>query len=165
MTGARTLHTATQLNTGANATTSGKVLVAGGINGSASQNTAQLYSPSAGTWTAAANLNAARHGQTATLLSSGKVLLAGGLTGTTVLNTAVAYDPSSGTGTWTATGNMPQAVRFHTATRVNVPSNGTLNNKVLVVGGNSGTASVASVQLFDGTSTWSSLTALSSPRE
>src|SRR6185312_15429912 len=65
MTGARTLHTATQLNTGSNGTTSGKVLVAGGLNGSTSQSTAQLYSPSAGTWTAAANLLAARHGQTA----------------------------------------------------------------------------------------------------
>src|SRR4029079_15262955 len=42
---------------------------------------------------------------------------------------------------------------------------GTLNNKVLVVGGNSGSASVANVQLFDGASTWSSLTALSNTRE
>ena len=165
MTGARTLHSATQLNTGSNSTTSGAVLIAGGLNGSVSQNTAQLYSPSAGTWTAAANLNAARHGQTATLLASGKVLLAGGLNGTTVLNTAATYDPSSGTGAWTATGNMPQAVKFHTATRLNVSANGTLNNKVLVVGGNSGSASVSNVQLFDGTSTWSSLTALSSTRE
>jgi hypothetical protein len=165
MTGARTLHSATQLNTGSNTTTSGKVLIAGGLNGSTSQNTALLYSPSAGTWTAAANLNASRHGQTATLLASGKVLLAGGLNGTTVLNTAATYDPSSGTGTWTATGNMPQAVKFHSATRLNVSSNGTLNNKVLVVGGNSGSASVSNVQLFDGTSTWSSLTALSSTRE
>ena len=165
MTGARTLHTATQLKTNSNSTTSGMVLVAGGLNGSTSQNTAQLYSPTAGTWTAAANLNAARHGQAAVLLASGNVLLAGGLNGTTVLNTATIYNPSSGTGTWTATGNMPQAVKFHTATRLNVSSNGTLNNKVLVVGGNSGTASVANVQLFDGTSTWSSLTALSSTRE
>ena len=165
MTGARTLHTATQLNTGSNSTTSGMVLVAGGLNGSTSQNTAQLYSPTAGTWAAAANLNAARHGQAAVLLASGNVLLAGGLNGTTVLNTAAIYNPSSGTGTWTATGNMPQAVKFHSATRLNVSSNGTLNNKVLVVGGNSGTASVANVQLFDGTSTWSSLTALSSTRE
>ncbi len=165
MTGARTLHTATQLNASSNSTTSGKVLVAGGLNGSTSQNTAQLYSPSAGTWTAAANLNAARHGQTATLLSTGKVLVAGGLNGTTVLNTAAIYDPSSGTGAWAATGNMAQAVKFHTATLLAVPSNGTLNNKVLVVGGNSGTASVSNVQLFDGTATWSSLTALSGTRE
>src|SRR6185312_13666350 len=171
MTTPRQGHTATLLSTG-------NVLVVGGTsngttalasaelyNGSTSQSTAQLYAPSAGTWTAAANLLAARHGQTATLLASGKVLVAGGLNGTTVLNTAALYDPSSGTGTWTATGTMPQGVKFHTATRLNVPSNATLNNKVLVVGGNSGTGSVANVQLFDGTSTWSSLTALSSPRE
>src|SRR5262249_32815572 len=43
--------------------------------------------------------------------------------------------------------------------------NGTLNNKVLVVGGNSGSGSVQNVQLFDGTSSWSSLTVLSSARE
>ncbi len=46
-----------------------------------------------------------------------------------------------------------------------MPSNGTLNNKVVVVGGDSGSVSVGNVQLFDGTSTWSSLTALSSTRE
>ncbi len=165
MTGARTLHSATQLNTSSNGTTSGKVLIAGGLNGSTSQNTSQLYSPTAGTWTAATNLNAARHGQTATLLSNGKVLLAAGLNGTTVLSTAAVYDPSSGTGTWTATSNMPQAVKGHTATLLAATSNATLKNKVIVVGGNSGTASVGNVQLFDGTSTWSSLTALSSTRE
>ncbi|HXJ19703.1 MAG TPA: kelch repeat-containing protein [Polyangia bacterium] len=166
LTGARTLHSATQLNTGSNSATSGKVLVAGGLNGSTSQNTAQLYSVSAGTWSAATNLGGtARHGHTATLISNGKVLLAGGLNGTTVLNTAVVYDPSSGNGSWTTTQNMPQAVKFHSATLLSIPSNGTLNNKVLVVGGNSGSASVTNVQLFDGTSTWSSLTALSSSRE
>ena len=136
-----------------------------GSNGTTSQSTAQLYSPTAGTWAAAANLNTARHGQTATLLASGNVLLAGGLNGTTVLNTAAVYNPSSGTGSWTATGTMPQAVKFHTATRLVVSGNTTLNNKVLVVGGDSGTASVANVQLFDGTSSWNSLTALSATRE
>ena len=165
MTGGRYFHTASQLGSTASSTTTGKVLIAGGLNGTTSVNTAQLYSVSAGTWVAATNLNAARHGQTATVLSNGKVLLAGGLNGTTVLNTAAQYDPSSGAGTWTATGNMPQAVKFHTATLLQVSSNSTLNNKVLVTGGNSGTASVANVQLFDGTSTWSSLSALSSTRE
>ena len=61
MTGARTLHSATQLNTSSNGTTGGKVLIAGGRNGSTSQTTAQLYSRRpAKTWTAAAGLNAAR---------------------------------------------------------------------------------------------------------
>ncbi len=161
----RYLHTAVQLGSTSSSTTTGRVFVAGGTNGGASLNTAQLYSPSAGTWLAATNLNVARHGATATLLSNGNVLLAGGLSGTTVQNTAAVYNPSSGGGAYTATGTMPQAVKFHTATLLKVSGNSTLNNKVLVVGGNSGTASVTNVQLFDGMSTWSSLTALSNSRE
>ena len=70
------------------------MLIAGGLNGTTSQNTAQLYSASAGTWTAAGNLNAARHGQTATLLVNGRVLVAGGVNGTTTLNTAALWSSS-----------------------------------------------------------------------
>jgi RHS repeat-associated protein len=165
-TGGRYQFTATQLGTNSNSSTSAHVLAAGGTNAGVSLNTAQLYSVSAGTWAAvAANLPAARSSHTGTLLASGKVLLAGGVSGSSVLNTAVLYDPSTGTGTWTSTGNMPQAVKGHTATLLAVPANGTLNNKVIVVGGNSGTASVGNVQLFDGTGTWSSLAALASTRE
>jgi hypothetical protein len=161
----RYLHTAVQLGSTSSSTTTGKVFVAGGTTGGASLNTAQLYSPTLGTWAAATNLNVARHSATATLLSNGNVLLAAGLSGTTVQNTAAVYNPSSGGGTFTATGTMPQAVRFHTATLLKVSGNTTLNNKVIVVGGNSGTASVTNIQLFDGTSNWSSLAALSSARE
>jgi hypothetical protein len=167
MTGARQLHSATQLNTSSNSTTSGKVLVAGGLNGTTSQNTAQLYSVSAGTWTAAANLNAARHAHTATLLADGRVLVVGGLNGTTTLQTAALYDPSSGTGTWTATiGPIPPpGLKNHTATLL-VTSNNQLNNKVLLVGGNSGTATLASVFLFDpAQSAFSTLASIPSPRE
>ncbi|HXU01995.1 MAG TPA: kelch repeat-containing protein, partial [Polyangia bacterium] len=166
MSGARYQHTATQLGTSSNATTSGKVLVVGGITAGASLNSAELYSPSAGTWIAATTPSGARNLHSATALASGKVLVAGGVNGATVLNTAALYDPATGSGAWTATGALPQKVRSHTATLLQVPSNATLNNKVLVVGGDSGGgASVANVQLFDGTSTWSSSTALSSPRE
>lgn len=166
LTGARQLHTATTLNTSSNASTSGKVLVSGGLNGTASVNTAQLYAAATGTWTAATNLNAARHGHTATMLANGQVLIAGGLSGTTVLNTAATYNPASGTGAWTAVGNMASARQAHTATLLVVPGNTALNNKVLVVGGNSGgTTSLTSVQLFDPASGWSTLGALSAARE
>ena len=165
MAGARRIHLAVQLGSTGNSTTSGKVLVVGGINGTTSLSTAELYSASAGTWTAAASLPSARHEGTATVLASGQALVAGGLSGTTVLNTAVRYNPASGTGSWTAVANMSTARRSHTATLLNVPGNPTLHNKVLVVGGNSGTASVTSVQLFDGASAWTTLTALSSARE
>jgi RHS repeat-associated protein len=167
MTGARTLHSATQLNTNSNSTTNGKVLVAGGLNGSTSQNTAQLYSPTAGTWTAGANLNAARHAHTATLLADGRVLVAGGLNGTTTLQTAALYNPASGTGTWTATTGPipPPGLKNHVAVLLTT-SNHQLSNKVLLVGGNNGTSTIASVFLFDPTqSAFSTLTALSSPRE
>jgi RHS repeat-associated protein len=164
MTGARMLHSATQLGTSSNATTSGKVLVAGGYSGSSTLNTAQLYSPSTGTWMAAANLNASRKEHTATLLANGRVLVAGGASGSTTLNTAAVYNPASGTGSWSAVGNMSTARRYHTATRL-ATTNSTLNNKVLVVGGRSGSSVLTSVQLFDGTSSWSSLSSLSSARE
>jgi hypothetical protein len=63
---------------------------------------------------------------------------------------------------------MANRRRWHTATLLTT-SNATLNNKVLVVGGNSGgTTSVTSVQLFDATNlSWSAPTgiALSSARE
>jgi hypothetical protein len=165
MAGARRIHRAVQLGSTSNPTTSGKVLVVGGINGTTSLSSAELYSPTAGTWTGAAGLPSARHDGTAILLASGQVLVAGGLSGTTVLNTALRYNPASGTGTWTAVANMSTPRRSHTATLLVVPGNSTLNNKVLVVGGNSGTGSLTSVQLFDGTSAWTTLTALSTARE
>jgi hypothetical protein len=149
MTGARQLHTAVQLGTSGNPTTSGKVLVAGGKNGSTSLNTAQLYSPTTGTWVAASNLNAARHQHTATVLPSGKVLVTGGLNGTTTLSTAATYDPSTDGGVWAATtGPLPSAVKSHTATLLTT-SNQQLNNKVLLCGGNNGTSTSAFVYLYD----------------
>ncbi len=162
--GARQLHRAVQLNTSTNSTTSGKVLVAGGVSGTTSLNTAQLYSPTGGTWTAAATMKAARHQTSATLLANGKVLIAGGITGTTVVSSAEVYDPSSGAGTWTLVGSMASPRTSHTATLLST-ANATLSNKVLVVGGSSGSASLTSVQLFDGTSAWTTLTSLSTARE
>ena len=158
MTGGRFLHRATQLNTGSNATTSGKVLISGGINGTSSVNTAQLYNPTAGTWAAAGNMNAARHAHTATLLVDGKVLVAGGLNGTTTLATAAVYNPATGSGTWTATGPIPPpGLKAHTATLIQT-SNTQLKDKVLLVGGNSGSAAVSTVFLFDpGQSAFSTL--------
>ena len=166
-TGARRLHTATQLPTSGNPTTSGKILIAGGISGTASLNTAQLYSPSAGTWSAAANLNAARHLHTDNLLPDGRVLVSGGMNGTTALQTAALYNPASGSGSWAATTGPipPPGWRFGTATLIQT-SNQQLNNHVLLVGGNNGTSTIASVFLFDPVQTaFSTLQALSSPRE
>ena len=139
MTNARRLHSMMQLGTSSNGTTSGKVLVAGGINGTTSTNSSELFSPSAGTWIVAGNLDVARHSHTATLLADGRVLAAGGLNGTTTLTTASLYNPASGTGSWVATtGPIPPAgLKHHTATLIQT-TNTQLNNHVLLVGGNNG---------------------------
>lgn len=163
----RWAHTATLLNSSSNGATSQKILVAGGINGTTSVASAQLYDQAAGTWTAAGNLNAARHLHTATLLADGRVLVAGGMNGTAVLHTAALYDPSHGTGTWAATTGPipPNGWRSGTATLLQT-SNAQLNNKVLLAGGNDGTKSIASVFLFDpAQSAFSTLASMPSARE
>jgi RHS repeat-associated protein len=165
--GGRWSHTATVLNSSSNGTTSQKVLIAGGINGTASLNTAQLYSQTAGTWVAAGTLNAARHLHTATLLADGRVLVAGGMSGTTVLTSAALYNPASGSGSWAATtGSIPPpGWRSGTATLIQT-SNSQLNNKVLLAGGNGGTSTLGSTFLFDpAQSAFSTLAAMPSPRE
>src|SRR5260370_6603570 len=74
----------------------------------ASQASAAMAQP-AGTFTATANMIAARAGHTATLLPSGKVLIAGGGT-----SSAALYDPS--TGSFITTGNMIAPHRWHPPT-------------------------------------------------
>ena len=146
----RRLHSMTQLGSSSNGTTSGKVLVAGGINGTTSTTSAELYSPSAGTWIAAGNLDVARHAHTATLLADGRVLAAGGLNGTTMLTYASLYNPASGAGSWVATtGPLPPGgMKNHTATLIQT-TNSQLNNHVLLVGGNNGSSTMSVVYLFD----------------
>jgi len=176
MSGVRFSHSATLLPTSSNTSTSGRVLIAGGVTGTATVNTSQLWNPATGQWGTGPNLNAARHGHTATLMPNGNVLVAGGMSlangTTTVLNTAAIYtNPTTGTstGSWAATGNMGPARRFHTATLLttNSQNNTSFNNMVLVVGGNTGgTTSTTSVQLFNtSTSMWSNTTALAAALE
>jgi hypothetical protein len=77
---AREIHTAALLTTGPNA---GKVLVAGGFNGSTDElSSAELYDPATGTWSTTGSMSVARDLHTATVLTTGpnagKVLIAGG---------------------------------------------------------------------------------------
>ncbi len=150
-------HTATQL-TSTNTAVNGKVLVAGGINGTASVTSARLYDPVAGTWAAAASLTVARQWHTATVLSNNNVLLFGGATvsgsTTTVLATGAIFTiPASGAPTWTTVAaGTAVARRFHSATLL-TSSNTNFGNRVLVIGGNIGRQHQhdqrAAVQLVD----------------
>jgi N-acetylneuraminic acid mutarotase len=131
----RAAHTATLLP-------DGDVLVAGGLHSTPrntnATDTAELYNPSTGTWSATGSMSTPRQGPTATLLPSGKVLVAGGfpiIYGYTVTATAELYNPS--TGTWSATGTMNTARGSQTATLLH-------GNRVLVAGG---------LTTFTGTST------------
>ena len=133
----RTYHTATRLQ-------SGKVLLAGGTDLSASLQTAELYDPATGTFAPTGSLVNARQKHTATLLADGRVLLVGGIVGaggSTTLTTAELYDPATGTFALT-TGNPVAARSEHTATLL--PS-----GKVLIVSGRDQAAYVASAELFD----------------
>jgi len=110
----------------------GKVLVAGGWNGSSITNEVDLYDPVKGTWTNTGSMTTNRSHHAAVLLTNGQVLVVGGLTGIgnspSPLSSSETYDPA--TGVWTATTNSPADARWdHTATLLQ-------SGKVLVAGGN-----------------------------
>src|SRR5436190_7698505 len=96
---ARVDHTATLLK-------DGRVLITGGSNATGTLNSAEIFDPSTGTFSAVSgSMSMARARHTATLLSSGKVLIAGGdvtptavdPNGTDVTGTAEMFDPTAGT--------------------------------------------------------------------
>ena len=66
-------HTATLLP-------SGKLLVAGGYNGTNSVSSSEIYDPADGLWTSTGPMTTNRYYHTATLLPNGRVLVAGGKT-------------------------------------------------------------------------------------
>jgi WD40 repeat protein len=126
----------------------GKVLVAGGWDGTGNTGIAELYDPASGTWTEIDSLATARRGHTATLLTDGKVLVAAGQgSGITALASAELYDPASGT--WSATGSLVIGRIIATANLLPI-------GKVLVTGGQVSTPdATATAELYDPASgTW-----------
>ncbi len=132
MTAVRRSHTATLLS-------NGLVLVAGGFSSSVAcdlsftacvVNSAELYDPKSGTWTATGSMSTERASYTATLLASGNVLVAGGFYSVSrddvSTNVAEIFDPVAGT--WTVTGSLAIARDSHTATLLT-------DGNVLVAGG------------------------------
>jgi N-acetylneuraminic acid mutarotase len=138
---------------------SGKVLVAGGHDGTASSSTVDLYDPATGGWSATGAMPTARRLFTLTALTSGKVLAAGGqgISGSGTLNKAEIYDPA---GTWsTTTPAMVTNRQSHVATLL-------ASGKVLVAGGNGTSGSIVSTtELFDPIAgTWSSAGSMNTAR-
>ena len=128
---------------------SGQVLIAGGETCSSATsctvlNTAELYNPVAGTFTATGNLNAARFNASAVELSSGKVLIAGGFNGANYPAVAELYNPVADTFSVGASLNTPRA--NSTATFLN-------NGQVMIAGGstcNSPGCPTAATELYSG---------------
>ncbi|HLY43080.1 MAG TPA: kelch repeat-containing protein [Terracidiphilus sp.] len=144
----RAAHTATVL-------ANGKVLIAGGYDGTEVLATAELFDPATGTFTPTGAMNTPRFQHTATLLSNGKVLITGGTNSLAWLSgageegdlaTAELFDPD--TGTFAPTGTMSEVRIDHTATLL-------ANGKVLVAGGTADNVA----ELFDpATNSFSSTT-------
>jgi hypothetical protein len=126
----------------------GRVLVAGGFNGGVSRNSAELFDPATGTWTATGSMTIARGGHAATLLNDGRVLVVGGKEGSSTYFASTEIFDST-TATWTATGNLGTARASHTATLLS-------DGRVLVAGGLTNGANLSSTEVFDpAAGTWS----------
>ncbi len=123
MTKSRQFHSATLLS-------SGKVLVAGGVDATSTVlASTDLYDPVLGGWTAGAPMGTARAWGTATSLDNGRVLVAGGANNGALAQTEI-HDPLANT--WTPAANLNTARYRHCAVRL-------FDGRVLVCGGNAWT--------------------------
>jgi large repetitive protein len=71
----------------------GRVLVAGGYDGTGNLSSSDIYDPDLGTFSPGPHLDAERSSYTATLLDDGRVLLAGGESNGWETDTAILYEP------------------------------------------------------------------------
>lgn len=99
----------------------GKVLAAGGANGKYPVNSAEIYDPTANTWTLTGNMLSGRYAHTAALLPDSTVVVAGGVgqsiscgkdcTGYIPFSKVEIFNETAGT--FTATAPLSQALGYH----------------------------------------------------
>jgi len=124
---------------------SGKVLIAGGIDGEVIVSSARLYDPATGQFVDARSMGSERFWHEATLLGDGCVLVTGGMKtnqwpGPVVVATAELYDPQRGAFLRLPDMTTPRAA--HTATLLP-------DGQVLIAGGVRGSfIAVSSAELF-----------------
>jgi hypothetical protein len=135
-TGGRVLHTATGLP-------GGKILIAGGWNGSTALSSAEIYDTAAGTFTPTGSMTTVRADHRQAMLYDGRVLITGGFDSSGApIALAETYNPA--TGIFSATAGPMAAAR--SAHRLNTVGDG----KVLVTGGfGADGAELATAELFD----------------
>jgi len=146
----------------------GKVLIAGGSDGSASLSSAELYDPATNTFAPSAStpvMNIAREAATATVLRNGKVLIAGGYGNSSpyFLDSTEVYDPATNTFAPSASTPVMNTARyFATAMLLS-------KGKVLIAGGINGGTSLRSTELYNwATNTFTASTStpvMNSPRQ
>jgi hypothetical protein len=121
----------------------GRVLVGGGTtSGGGNANSAEIYDPSADSWTLTNPLTTARTGATAALLQDGRVIVAGGVGSGTPNDTIEIYDPATDNFSFAGTLSSPRSKQA-----MAVLSDG----RVLIVGGFDGTNALSSSDIFDPT--------------
>ncbi|MES0490083.1 MAG: DUF4382 domain-containing protein, partial [Leptospirales bacterium] len=154
MTMPRIFHTATLMP-------NGKVLITGGNNHqgtpknpSPAGDSAEIYNPATGTFSATGMMNARRIYHTATLMANGKILIVGGHDGVPIAMAEI-YDPA--TGTFSPTGSLNFGRYHHRATLLT-------DGKVLITGGMQN-PSTATAEIYDPVAgTFSATEPMKSPR-
>ncbi|MFT3766502.1 MAG: kelch repeat-containing protein [Minicystis sp.] len=147
MNGARQSHTATLL-------ADGRVLVAGGLDGSYLAS-AEIYDPATDTWTAASP-DVIRYDARAALLPTGDLLVAGGDDNVASLYTASRFVAS--TGTWAAAPFMAVGRDRYTLTLL-------ADGRVLAAGGTGGLGASANAEIYDaGKDAWTCAGTMIAPR-
>jgi hypothetical protein len=136
----------------------GNVLEAGGTTGStSSDNTAEIYNTSTGTFSAAASMNVGRVAPAAVVLQSGKVLVLGGRD-TGADNTAEVYNPTANTWTPTLNNMSISGGEFPAAALLS-------DGRVLVVGGDQGPASTSADIYNPATNSFTAAAPMTTARE